>query len=75
MTPGFNYQEELSKCSTLEDITGLNVQIPAHLSTEFAIHADCTSFLIPELKKCRWGWTMTASKVSSFRAVGAIALY
>mgnify|MGYP000473655184 CR=1 FL=1 len=53
MTSGFNYQEELSKCSTMEDITGPNglVQRMVKDAIEQILQSEITD--ISQMKKVR----------------------
>ena len=53
MTSGFNYQEELSKCSTMEDITGPNglVQRMVKDAIEQILQSEITDYITDEKSK------------------------
>lgn len=53
MTSGFNYQEELSKCSTMEDITGPNglVQRMVKDAIEQILQSEITDYITDEKVK------------------------
>ena len=53
MTSGFNYQEELSKCSTMEDITGPNglVQRMVKDAIEQILQSEITDYIADEKSK------------------------
>lgn len=53
MTSGFNYQEELSKCSTMEDITGPNglVQRMVKDAIEPILQSEITDYITDEKNK------------------------
>lgn len=50
MTSGFHYQEELSKCSTMEDITGPNglVQRMVKDAIEQILQSEITDYITDE---------------------------
>ena len=52
MTSGFHYQEELSKCSTMEDITGPNglVQRMVKDAIEQILQSEITDYITDEKK-------------------------
>lgn len=53
MTSGFHYQEELSKCSTMEDITGPNglVQRMVKDAIEQILQSEITDYITDEKSK------------------------